>query len=210
MSTIEERRRAISEAFHSFHQPLTSLHCGLEITLLRQRSENEYRERVQDALLHAGIILRLNRALRELVEATDPGERFGNVSARSLLTKVLEEVLIVAEPALVAISAGDVPDVTVAADPIKLSRTLGQSFAYQITDLAPGSSVKLTSWTDRDHLYLKIVPEGKKRELAPDNSIEMKLRAINADAACAYIRTIGGNLEVTGEGTLEIKLPLML
>jgi hypothetical protein len=70
----EQRRRFISEAFHSFHQPLTGLHCGLEIALQKPRTDEEYRGRIADALQNASAILKLNAALRQLVDATDPGE----------------------------------------------------------------------------------------------------------------------------------------
>jgi hypothetical protein len=205
---IVERRRALSEAFHSFHQPLTSLHCGLEIALLKDRTSGEYRERVQDALVHAGTILRLNKALRELVEASDPGERFGSVNARALLGQVIEDVQVVAEPALVAVVLGSVPDVSLKADPLKITRILGQTIAYRVTDLNPGSSLKINSQVLASRLALKIVSEGKLRESRPENDIETKLRAIALDAADAYIQTIGGERRVVDAKTIEIMLPL--
>src|SRR3954465_7105400 len=102
-SHVEERRKFLSEAFHTFHQPLTGLHCGLELALQKQRTIEEYRERISDALEHAGAILKLNKALRELVDAADPGERFGTVALAPLLAQLAEELALVADPASVNI-----------------------------------------------------------------------------------------------------------
>src|SRR4051794_19974156 len=89
---ILQRRKALSEAFHTFHQPLTSLHCGLELALLKNRSEEDYRRRIEEALESAGRIFELNKALRELVDSEDPGERCGTVAFAPVFAQVLQEV----------------------------------------------------------------------------------------------------------------------
>lgn len=205
---VEERRRAISEAFHSFHQPLTSLHCGLELTLLKQRSEGEYRQRVQEALVHAGAIFRLNRALRELVEATDPGEHFGRLALRPVVLQVVQEVSVVAEAALVAVSTGEIPASEVTADRLKLSRMLGQVLTFVITEMTPGSSLKITVGTKAEVATIRVKVEGKKREQRDEDGLEQKLRAIALDAARDYLQAIGGDFH-EDSGSIVIKLPLV-
>lgn len=205
---LEERRRAISEAFHSFHQPLTSLHCGLEITLLKPRSEAEYRSRLQDALIHAGAILRLNKVLRELVEAGDPGEQFGIVSLGPLLRQMADDVAYIAEPALVKIAVGKVVDVQIRADQTKLLRMLSHLLASMIGTLLPGGVVKIATRVNKGVVEVHMCTEGSLRDPEETNALDMKAQAIGWDAARAYVQALGGSMSETDNG-LELSLPIV-
>ncbi|HVZ19067.1 MAG TPA: hypothetical protein VG897_18260, partial [Terriglobales bacterium] len=74
---LEQRRRMLSDAFHTLNQPITGLHCGLEIALQKPRNEADYRQRISDGIQNAGAIVKYLKAIRQLVDAADPGERFG-------------------------------------------------------------------------------------------------------------------------------------
>src|SRR5579884_842161 len=93
----KERRASISEAFHSLNQPITSLHCILELALARPRSPEEYRQRIAEALENAGAVLRLARALREVVEDDDAGENAIPVQLHDLLKCVVNQIEALAE-----------------------------------------------------------------------------------------------------------------
>lgn len=201
-----ERRKAISEAFHTFHQPLTSLHCGLELALSKPRTEGEYRKRIEDALVNAGEILRLNKALRELVESTDPGERFGTVAFEALIAQLREEVALVAGATGVPIEFSGRYDTQVAADPMKLLMMLGNLISGVVAQACGGEPVTVTGKVGSSSLIM-LVRSGGQGLAAEPSDMECKLREIRTDAGRAYVETIGGTFSIREQG-FEIQLPV--
>ena len=203
---VVERRRAISEAFHSFHQPLTSLHCGLELALSKPRTDGEYRKRIEDALVNAGQILRLNKALRELVDATDPGERFGTVALEPMIAQLREEVALVAGATGVTVEFTGKYNVQIAADPMKLLMMLGNLISKVVAETSSEGAVKVNGILASGSLRLVITSCQLHGEEPNPSDMEFKLREIRLDAARCYIETIGGCWSVLEEGC-EINLP---
>lgn len=206
-SHLEDRRKFISEAFHSFHQPLTVLHCGLELSLLKRRTEDEYRERLQDALLTAGTILQLNKAVRELVEAADPGENLGAVEMKSLLASLNEELGYTAEAKLIAMHVDCAEEASVAADASKLSRHLGNIAALLVRSTDPGGSVRVKAFRDEATLSLEFSIEGSCR-VSEESELDHKLDQIRIDAACSHMWAIGGEFKKIKNG-YAIVLPAL-
>ena len=204
---VEQRRKSISEAFHTFNQPLTSLHCGIEIALAKPRSVAEYQKRLQDALRNAGAVLQLNRALRELVDAVDPGERFGTIALPPLVAQVANEVSTVMEGSGVAIAAGEVSPLFVAADPMKLLRALAAVLMEMANNVERGGVVTLEASQSRSDAVIVICQQGARRELPSEPLIEERAQAIRVDAARWYVQTIGGSVSVEESKTV-ITLPL--
>jgi len=195
---VEERRRFISEAFHSFHQPLTALHCGLELTLLKNRAENEYRNRAEEALSHAGAVLELNKAVRELVESADPGENCGRVELKPLLDQLISELTIPAEAAMVSVGL-ECPDFTcVRADGLKLAQNIGNLASQLIRSAEPGGSIRLRV-RDGAQVTLEMILKAKSRSHDEDG-LQAKLDHIRVDSACSYIWTLGGDFRKTKTG----------
>lgn len=87
-----ELRAFVSEVFHSLAQPLTALHCSLELALLQDRSAKEYRASIQAALENAERLRRGLTLARELAEASDPGET-ASVPLLALLEEARQELL---------------------------------------------------------------------------------------------------------------------
>jgi len=204
---VEDRRGFISEAFHSFHQPLTALHCGLELSLLKERSEVEYRQRLEDALVSAGAILQLNRAMRELVESTDPGEKFGRVELKPLLAKMVEELSYSAEPGLVAVRMSCPENVFIAADANKLACQLGNMGAVLIRAADLGATLQVKAHCDETTVLLKLCLEGTHRE-GGEKDLQDRLDQMRMDAACSYVWTIGGEFKKTKKGFAIGLVPL--
>ncbi|HXZ80788.1 MAG TPA: hypothetical protein VEG30_12715 [Terriglobales bacterium] len=73
MKKWQQRREHVSEAFHSLNQPLTALHCVIELALLQPRSGEEYRMRLRESLQLVDRIFEFTAGVREFVEAEDPG-----------------------------------------------------------------------------------------------------------------------------------------
>lgn len=203
----EHRRKFISEAFHAFHQPLTSLHCGLELSLLKQRTGEEYRERLANALTNASAILELNQALRELVEANDPGEGVGVVELKSFTGQLAEEVTYTAEASLVAVRTVFPSEVSIKADSRKLKLYLGNLASSLVCSLEPGGALRFVVERHDKQVVISIECDGKRRKQR-DNDLRQKLDLIRADAACSYTWTLGGEFKKTKTG-FTLLLPLL-
>jgi signal transduction histidine kinase len=204
---VEDRRRFISEAFHSFHQPLTVLHCGLELGLLRRRTEQEYRQRLDDALQTAGAILLLNNAVRELVDAIDPGEDLNRVELKPLLSRVVADLGYEAETGLVTVRMECPEQVFVAADAGKLARNLGNLATSLVRSANPRGYVQVEANRDATVVSIEVNLEGSRRE-AGEEDLQKKVEQIRLDAACSYSWAIGGEFKKTKKG-FAIRLPAL-
>jgi len=205
---LQERRKFISDAFHTLNQPLTGLHCGLEIALQRPRSEGEYRQRIGDGIENAGAILQLMRAVRQLVDAADPGERFGTVDVPVLLSQLKSELEVVAEATRVSVTIDESVDVKISADPGKLLSALGGLAAGELGSYEAGSSVRVAAVVRKKSLELTLSGKGtKKAERVPVEASE-KLAEIRRNAACCYVWTLGGDLETVRDGW-KLELPIV-
>lgn len=206
---IEQRRRFISDAFHTLNQPLTGLHCGLEIALQKPRSEGEYRQRISDGIENAGAILTLVRAVRQLVDAADPGERLGTVSLSLLLTQMKSELEVVSETTHVDVKVECKDDVWVMADPGKLLASLGGLAASEMEAYEPGAMVKIAVKPGKKCVGISLIGKGTRKMMAAGGgqSTAEKAADIRRNAAFSYLWTVGGDCEVMAEG-LKIKLPV--
>jgi two-component system heavy metal sensor histidine kinase CusS len=204
---VEMRRKFISDAFHTLNQPLTGLHCGLEIALQKPRSEEDYRRRIGNGIENAGVILALVRAVRQLVDSTDPGECFGTLGLGVLLSQMKSELEVVAETTHVGVAVGDADGVQVAADPGKLLSALGGLAASEMEGYASGGMVEIVVRPNGKQVVIAVAGKGVRRSEAEPQSPVEKLAEIRRHAAISYLWTIGGDCEMTASG-LRIELPL--
>ena len=72
-----------ANVFHDLSQPLTALHCSLELALARDQTIEEFRASVEAALHNAERLRQRLLLLRELSDADDPGDTVYAASARS-------------------------------------------------------------------------------------------------------------------------------
>jgi signal transduction histidine kinase len=205
---VEMRRKFLSDAFHTLNQPLTGLHCGLEIALQKPRNEEDYRRRIGDGIENAGVILALVRAVRQLVEASDPGECFGTLGLGVLLSQMKSELEVIAETTRVGVSIGDADGVKVAADPGKLLAALGGLAASEMEAYGSGGMVEIAVRPNGTRLVVAVEGTGVRSPEAEPKSTAEKLTEIRRHAAISYLWTIGGDCELTSTGML-IELPVV-
>lgn len=202
---LEERRRMISDAFHSLNQPLTGLHCGLEIALQKPRSDSEYRQRIGNGLENAGMILQLVRAVRLLVEAADPGERFGTVDLALVLSQLKGELEVIGEALRVTVAVRCETSCKVKADPTKLMAALGTLADEHLRSAHPGTQVEIEV-TVEGCKALVTVRKGSSGCPEREDGLNGKLSEIRCNAACCYLWSVGGEIEFR-DGELSIVLP---
>ncbi len=90
---IVPRRDFASNVFHDLSQPLTALHCSLELALARDQTLEEFRASVEAALQAAERLRQRLLLLRELSDAEDPGDTSTPLALARLLQQLREDML---------------------------------------------------------------------------------------------------------------------
>jgi len=83
----------VSEVFHNLSQPLTALHCELELALLRDHTVEELRGSVQSALEDAERLRQRLLLVRALSDASDPGDLSQPTDLCELFRQLHEDML---------------------------------------------------------------------------------------------------------------------
>lgn len=200
----ERRREYLSEAFHSLSQPLTALQCGLELAVAIPRSQNEYERRIGEGLQSTSSLREMMSALRELVEAEDPGEDARELELGELLSSLGDSLHKIAQLYESGLDVKLSRQITVSASQEKLSRLL-LFLAEQVVDRQGTLRVK-AGRIDRK-VEIRIETEGKRMEKeAEGRTWRERVREIRMNAADNYIATLGGVLRASEAG-YEIELP---
>jgi signal transduction histidine kinase len=83
----------VSEVFHNLSQPLTALHCELELALRRDRTVEELRASVQSALEDAERLRQRLLLVRALSDASEPGDLSQPTDLCELFRQLHEDLL---------------------------------------------------------------------------------------------------------------------
>jgi signal transduction histidine kinase len=140
----EWREQTISELFHTISQPLTGLHCLLEVSLLKMQKAEGYRRDIQQALEAASRLVESLRQAREMAEAENPG----NLKVVDL-SQVVRDVAAEFAPLLEMTHNAPITsldnEVSVRADMEKLRRAIFYLFDDVLHDLPLGSELFLAT-----------------------------------------------------------------
>ncbi len=115
----------LSEVFHDLSQPLTALHCTLDLALQQDRTVVQLRASVQSALDNAERLRQRLLLIRALKDANDPGEFAELIDVSALLRELAEDMspLFDSSGRTLALHIGDEP-LLVRADKTRLVRGL--------------------------------------------------------------------------------------
>jgi signal transduction histidine kinase len=136
----EWRQRTISELFHTVSQPLTGLHCLLEVALMKKQTAEGYRRDIQKALEATSRLVESLRQARELAEAQDPGP-CELVNFPRLVQEIAAEFGPLLEAMHIKPIVSDCPEYFVRANPEKLRRCMFYLFDNVLHDLPLGSDL---------------------------------------------------------------------
>lgn len=126
---IADHSNFVSDIFHKLSQPLTALHCSLELSLACDETAEEYRASMEAALRNAERLRQSLLLMRELSDADDPGDISTPVALHQLLLDLQEDMLPVFESAGVGLEVTCDP-VQVRGNEAKLTRALFYLLAY--------------------------------------------------------------------------------
>src|SRR5580658_4323384 len=82
----------LSEVFHSLSQPLTALHCTLDLAMQHDRTTEQLRASVQSALDNAERLRRRLLLIRALQDAENPGDTSELVDVNALLRELCDDM----------------------------------------------------------------------------------------------------------------------
>jgi hypothetical protein len=139
---LAPRRDFASSVFHDLSQPLTALHCSLELALLRDQSIEELRSSVEGALQNAERLRQRLLLLRELSDADDPGEVAAPLALDRLLHQLCEDMLPLFESAGRCVQLTCEP-VQVLANQEKLMRGFFYLLEFLLRCASPGRGLGL-------------------------------------------------------------------
>jgi len=209
-----ERQRVVQDAFHALSQPLTALHCSLELALREARPDGPLQEGLQAALSHAERIVYLANGIRELVDAPGAGEERSVVSLEKYVREALADLLPVAQVAQVNLRMQCDSDCSVLTAPQRLGQALFYLFESAIASAAPGSVLPLEAAVHASEVVLLLtITRGAKALSAEGSEVEQAQelsRRLGLAIAGRVVESAGGKLQMqesAGQLRLRLRLP---
>jgi hypothetical protein len=207
-----EIRRLTSDLFHELSQPLTNLCCSLELALIQSPTTEEYSQIVSRALVQAEKASKLATAIRELFEASHPGEKAGVFDLSLAVGDAVDDLLLVAELAGIEIAYVAPPPCPVWFDAHRLRKGLFHLLGSLIGMGSQGSGLKIELDTrgPQTLLCLKlsgVAESAGKSELQPNREL---LQRLELGISRSIFEAAGGSFSVErGAQGLTVKVGVL-
>jgi len=135
----------LSEVFHSLSQPLTALHCTLDLALQCDRTVEQLRASVQSALDNAERLRQQLLLTRALKDAANPGELAGPVDVCALLRELGDDMFPLFDSASRKLAIHiDAEGLRVRADKCRLTQALFTFLEYLFRYLPEGATLSVS------------------------------------------------------------------
>jgi C4-dicarboxylate-specific signal transduction histidine kinase len=197
-----ESRQLASDLFHQLSQPLTTLCCSLELALLQTPTAEQYGEILRHALGQAEKASSLITAIRELFDASQPGEGGEVLELRRAVADTVGDLLPVAESAGVQVCYTPGPACPVWFAAPRLRRGLFHLIGFVIGSGGATVEIELAERGAEAVLTLTISRVGVYPGLSPVNPDDELLRRLGLGIARAIFEAAGGSLTVRREAAL--------
>jgi len=214
ISTEKERQQLIADLFHALNQPLTTLRCSLELTLIQPRTPEQNAETIKQALSQAEQASWVAAGLRELVASDDPGDEREVVELEVCLQQVVLDLLPLAEAAGVYVSVRRSSACFVLFEPLRLRRALFYLLEYALDSAPRGGTIKIEIREEQGEAILSLAASPAENATAasePVTSTESLSRRLQLAVARGLIIAAGGRLQADADKrayTLEARLPI--
>jgi two-component system sensor histidine kinase VanS len=149
-----EQESLLPELLHALNQPLTSLRCSLEVTLLQPRDSDEYRRRLRESLKLTEDIAVLASGIRELIDVEQPIAQPRAVSLDKILQFSTRELMPLADAQGVGISVLCTPSLTVLGDEQQLSTAIIYLLSFLLNRSSQGGEVNVQAKRDGEEIAL--------------------------------------------------------
>ena len=196
-----EQESLLPELLHALNQPLTSLRCSLEVTLLQPRDSEEYRRRLRESLKLTEDITVLASGIRELIEVEQLVPQPCAVSFEKVLQFSLRELMPLADSEGVGMSLLCAPSLTALGDEQQLSTAVIYLLSFLLNRASKGEELNIQAKRDGEQIALAF-ELSKSSSQGSDAKIPAK-----PVAARAYLRLLVARriFEVSG-GTVQVEL----
>jgi signal transduction histidine kinase len=190
-----EFRQLVADLFHQLSQPLTTLCCSLELALLQSPGPEQYGEIVTHALGQAEKVSSLATAIREVFDASWPGENCEVLDLRRAVEEAVTDLLPVAEAAGVQICHGPGPTCPVWFDGPRLRQGLFHLIGFVIRSGGAGAVVRIELVARDAEAILALTVSGGCGRVAPSagNSDLELLQRLALGIARAIFEAQGGS-----------------
>ena len=197
-----EQESLLPELLHALNQPLTSLRCSLELTLLQPRDSEEYRKRLRESLKLTEDITVLAGGIRELIEVEQPVSRPQPVRLDRILQSSIREVLPLADAQGVAVSLVCAPSLTMLGDIQQISTAIIYFLSFFLNVSSKGEEVSVQANPDAAEIAL-VFELSRRRGETPDSQSKIPEKP---GTAKAYLRLLVARriFEVAG-GTVYVE-----
>jgi signal transduction histidine kinase len=212
-NAASERQRLIADVFHALSQPLTALHCSLELALYDRRPEGASRENLEAALGHAEKIAHLATGIRELLGAEDGGEELAVISLGEYLREAVADLFPVAEVARVNLRLQCASACNIVAEPKRLRQALFYLLESAISSAAAESVLEVEAGDPSDEVVALLTVEralnaGPGEDVEGEKSRELG-RRLGLAIAGRIVETAGGRLQMQ-ESERQLRLRLRI
>jgi hypothetical protein len=196
-----EQESLLPELLHALNQPLTSLRCSLELTLLQPRDSDEYRRRLRESLKLTEDITVLASGIRELVEVEQPVALPRAVAFDKVLQFSVRELMPLADSEGVSVSSVCSPSLTALGDEQQFSTAIIYLLSFLLNRSSRGEELNIQGKRDGEEIALAF--ELNKSSTQGSGS----KGSAKPGAARAYLRLLVARriFEVAG-GTVQVEL----
>lgn len=161
-NSFEKLKRFTADASHELRIPLTALRGNLEVALRKERSSQEYKETIRDALVEAEHLSQLSQDLLLLAQG-DAGQRSLNIQPVRLdifMEDIFSQSNALANDKTVAIKLKPVPPVEVRMDPDRMRQMLLNLIDNALKYNRPGGEVRLSAAVDEKNIRFDVEDNG--------------------------------------------------
>ena len=207
--------RLLDDLFHALSQPLTTLRCGLAVSLQKPRTTARYRRDLQVALQQAESVAHFAAGIREVVQAGVPDQDQLASDLSQCLREVGSHLQPVAESSKVRLHVSSGSDCPVKLEAGRLRQALFRLMEFALQSSRAGSQIRVNVTRENPEAVLTmfIVPQEQRnppgRPRSQDGA-ELGRRLIYAIARRIF-ETAGGHLRIRRgpkRMTLTVRLPL--
>jgi hypothetical protein len=183
-----------SNVFHDLSQPLTALHCSLELALLQDQTIEEFRASVEAALGAADRLRQQLLLLRELHDADDPGDTSTPLALDRLLQQLREDMLPLFGSAARSFNL-TCESVRVPANDAKLERGFFYLLEFLLRCDSPGQALIMRGErTSQQQVEIRIAGCGASANSGPSDDRSQPDWSGELEIARRTFRAIGGDL----------------
>ena len=134
----------VSEVFHNLSQPLTALHCSLELALNRDRTVEELRGSIQTALENAERLRQRLLLVRALADAAEAGDLSQPADLAELFRELREDMAPLCESAGVRLDVqNEARAILVRGNQARLAQAMFCLLEYLLRYAPPGATIAI-------------------------------------------------------------------